>query len=62
MVSRETDRQKIENHRLETERIKYMQEFNKNRELLLKKPREVNIMGDLIAMNAKVSEEDLLIF
>ena len=51
---RVTNRQKSENIKLQRHNLKIMQEYNKNRELLMSQPKEVNIMGSLIAMESIV--------
>jgi len=51
---RTTKRHKEENTKLENKRAHFMRDYNKSRELLLSNPKEVNIMGDLIAMNMSV--------
>lgn len=41
--------------KMESDRIKYLQNYKRNQELLLSKPSQVEILGELLAMSKHVN-------
>lgn len=54
-------RHQKESLRLEKDRIRYMRQYKKNQDLLLSKPKQCGIMGELITMSKQVNESLKLI-
>ena len=50
-----------ESLRLEKDRIRYMRQYKKNQDLLLSKPKQCGIMGDLITMSKQVNRHIMLL-